>query len=419
MSKEIDIYYQKLYKKYKKKYLSLKNQNAGANNIYFIIKLKDNFDIFSNYNSTFILKDKKIFASGNNEYGQLGLGDESKKNTFTEVPPLPDNKVAKQVAAGINHTMILTEDGTVFACGNNFLGQLGLNNNIQHTFTVVPFPKGTVVKQVVCGDEISMILTEDGKVFTCGKNIYGQLGLGDDEVRKTFNEVTSLPQGTVVIQMVAGREHTMILAENGTVFACGCNDYGQLGLSGDYKLNTFNAINLGNKKVKQVVAGSDHTIILTKENTVFACGNNTYGQLGLNNKNESKNIFTKINLDNLMVVKQIAACKDYTMILTKDGTVFGCGNNSEGQFCIDIDNREYYYDSDLKEYMPGIKTFTLVTTIPQDKNPKKILTGTSHTMILAEDDTVFACGRNDVGQLGLEDVDKINEFKEIKLNDLE
>ena len=79
MSKEIDIYYQKLYKKYKKKYLSLKNQNAGANNIYFIIKIKesnkDNFKIFSNYNSTFIVKNNKIYASGENDSGQLGLGD--------------------------------------------------------------------------------------------------------------------------------------------------------------------------------------------------------------------------------------------------------------------------------------------------------------------------------------------------------
>ena len=49
MSKEIDIYNQKLYKKYKKKYLSLKNQNAGANNIYFIIKLKEsNKEILKN-----------------------------------------------------------------------------------------------------------------------------------------------------------------------------------------------------------------------------------------------------------------------------------------------------------------------------------------------------------------------------------
>ena len=139
MSKEIDIYNQKLYKKYKKKYLSLKNQNAGANNIYFIIKLKDNFEIFSNYYSTFILKNKNIFASGNNYYGQLGLDDKDDRNTFTAVPPLPDGKVPSQVVAGSNHTMIIAKDGTVFACGKNNDGQLGLGDNKnKNTFTPVP-----------------------------------------------------------------------------------------------------------------------------------------------------------------------------------------------------------------------------------------------------------------------------------------
>ena len=56
-----------------------------------------------------------LFCCGNNEDGQLGLGDNDNRNTFTAVPPLPDGKVAKQVVAGGDHTMILAEDGTVFA----------------------------------------------------------------------------------------------------------------------------------------------------------------------------------------------------------------------------------------------------------------------------------------------------------------
>ena len=54
-----------------------------------------------------------MFACGRNTYGQLGLGDDEDRNTFTAVPALPDGKVAKQVVAGGGHTMILAEDGTV------------------------------------------------------------------------------------------------------------------------------------------------------------------------------------------------------------------------------------------------------------------------------------------------------------------
>ena len=80
-----------------------------------------------------------MFACGNNEEGQLGLGDATQRNTFTAVPALPDGKVAKQVIAGWSHTMILAEDGTVFACGWNNYGQLGLGDTTDRTiFTAVP-----------------------------------------------------------------------------------------------------------------------------------------------------------------------------------------------------------------------------------------------------------------------------------------
>ena len=79
-----------------------------------------------------------IFAIGDNRFGQLGLGDRTSRNTFTAVPALPDGKVAKQVIAGEDHTMILAEDGTVFACGDNSFGQLGLGDTTQrNTFTAM------------------------------------------------------------------------------------------------------------------------------------------------------------------------------------------------------------------------------------------------------------------------------------------
>ena len=59
----------------------------------------------------------QFFVCGYNYSGHLGLGDRTERNTFTAVPALPDGKVAKQVLADGYHTMILAEDGTVFACG--------------------------------------------------------------------------------------------------------------------------------------------------------------------------------------------------------------------------------------------------------------------------------------------------------------
>ena len=101
-----------------------------------------------------------MFACGWNHKGQLGLGDTTNRNTFTAVPPLPDGKVAKQVVAGGFHTMILAEDGTVLACGRNGNGQLGLGDNTtRNTFTAVPaLPDGKVAKRLVSGRDHVMLL---------------------------------------------------------------------------------------------------------------------------------------------------------------------------------------------------------------------------------------------------------------------
>ena len=80
-----------------------------------------------------------MFACGDNCRGQLGLGNKWAPRKFTTVPSLPYGKVAKQVVAGGYYTMILAEDGTVFACGKNEGGQLGLGDTGDRwTFTAVP-----------------------------------------------------------------------------------------------------------------------------------------------------------------------------------------------------------------------------------------------------------------------------------------
>ena len=77
---------------------------------------------------------------------------------------MPDNKIAKRVVAGVFHTMILAEDGTVFACGWNFYGQLGLGDTSpRNTFTAVPaLPGDKIAKQVVAGERHTMILAAGG-----------------------------------------------------------------------------------------------------------------------------------------------------------------------------------------------------------------------------------------------------------------
>jgi hypothetical protein len=104
--------------------------------------------------------------------------------------PEPDRPLPA-VAAGAMHSLVLTESGEVYAWGDNEFGQLGLGDMVVRlTPTKVEgLPK---VKAVAAGYDHSLVLTESGEVYAWGWNDYGQLGLGDTEDRLTPTKVTDL-----------------------------------------------------------------------------------------------------------------------------------------------------------------------------------------------------------------------------------
>ena len=93
----------------------------------------------------------------------------------------------KQVACGYDHTVIIKNDGSVWACGDNNNGELGLGNTTDRT----TFIKVNIndVKQIACGHYHTIILKNDGTVWTCGDNEYGQLGLGNTSTKTSFTYV--------------------------------------------------------------------------------------------------------------------------------------------------------------------------------------------------------------------------------------
>ena len=347
---------------------------------------------------TFILKhDGSLWACGDNDDGQLGFGDNTKRNTFTKVTTNINNDV-KQIACGGWHTVIIKNDGSLWTCGYNSRGQLGLGNNTsQKTFTKVTTNINNDVKRVACGSQYTFILKNDDSLWSCGNNSYGQLGLDNTSNRTTFTKVTTNINNDVK-QIACGNSHTFIIKNDDSLWVCGYNSNGQVGLgTSTLTHNTFTQVTTNvNNDVKQVICGEYSTFILKTDGSIWSCGDNDNGQLGLGD-NTKRNTFTKVTTNINNDVKQIACGYYYTVIIKNDGSLWTCGFNDYGQLGLG--------DSTSRT------TFTQVTT--NISNIKQIDCGYGHTFILKNDKSVCASGYNNKGQLGLGDTTNRPTFTQV------
>jgi len=125
--------------------------------------------------------DRKALSFGSNKFGQLGQPELKTYEKPTLIPDLEHVNII-QAACGRNHSLFLTDEGVVYACGDNKSGQCGIGNN---STQVVQKPtrinyRGPPIVKVGCGAEFSAILDINGDLYTFGLPEYGQLGHNTD-----------------------------------------------------------------------------------------------------------------------------------------------------------------------------------------------------------------------------------------------
>ena len=339
-------------------------------------------------NNSFILKnDSTLWGCGDNNYGQLGLGNTNSKYIFTQITTNTDN--IKSVYCGNSHTFILKNDGTLWGSGENNNYQLD-SGNVTYRTTFVQSTDN--VKSVYCGFHSTIILKNDGTLWGRGQNNYGQLGLGDTNDRGTLTQIITNVDN--IKSVYCGGYHTFILKNDGTLWGCGQSS-GQLGLEDTNSKTTFTIIDSNPGNIKSIHCGYNYTIILQNDGTLWGCGYNEYGQLGLGDTNR-RTIFTKITNN----VKSVYCGQYHTLILKNDNTLWGCGRNGEGQLGLGDTN--------------GKVTFTQIVTNANDI--KAIYCGQNYTLILKKDDTLWGCGYNTSCALGLGDTTNRTTFTQITTN---
>ena len=174
------------------------------------------------YHSMMLKQDGSVWATGWNEYGQLGDGSTIDSVNYVKVVPSD----AKAIAAGSRHSMMLKQDGSVWTTGYNEYGQLGDTSLTDSAVFLRVMSDGA--EAVAAGAYHSMVIKQDGAIWAAGSNKYSQFGNGSTQSKQSFTRILASScngthfNGPAISQMHAIMLHALGLPSHSCLFAQTC-----------------------------------------------------------------------------------------------------------------------------------------------------------------------------------------------------
>jgi alpha-tubulin suppressor-like RCC1 family protein len=323
-------------------------------------------------------KNGQAWGWGINTNGQLG--DNSITSRETPVSVLGATKTFCQISAKLNHTLAIDKNGTVWAWGNNFSGQLGDNSTTSRLTPISVLGATKTFCQISAGTSHTVAIDKNGQVWGWGSNNYGQLG--EDSITNRRTPVSVAGATKTFCQIAAGTLYTVAIDKNGTAWAWGINTLGRLGDNSTTSRRTPVSVAGATKTFCQISAGTAHTVAIDKNGTVWAWGSNDNGQLG---DNSTTSRLTPVSvLGTTKTFCKISAGTLHNLAIDKNGTVWAWGNYSLGRIG---DNST-------------TSRLTPVSVLGTTKTFCQISAGANHTLAIDKNGTVWAWGSNTNGQLG-------------------
>ena len=266
--------------------------------------------------------DGVLYACGDNQFGQLGLGDKVSRSTFVPVKSIEGT--VQEMWMSADTSFLLTDGGQLYACGWNGHGQLGLGDKVSRsTFEPVRGVKKGTVREMWLSEYTSFLFTDGGQLYACGWNGHRQLGLGDKASRPTFEPVKGI-EG-VVREMWVSDITSFLLSDGGQLYACGWNGGGQLGLGDEEDRPTFEPVKGIEGTVREMWVSEYTSFLFTDGGQLYASGWNKYGQLGLGDEAE-RNTFEPVKgIEG--TVRKMWGSGNTSFLLTEEGKKYGSGSS--------------------------------------------------------------------------------------------
>ena len=324
--------------------------------------------------------DKNLYAWGRSTYGILGLNDGVRRSSPVQVG---SDTNWSNVAFGDNHSMATKTDGTIWTWGYNAHGNLGQNDTVSRSSPTQVGALTTWSSNIAAGEDHCIVTTTGGALYVWGKNESGGLGLNDVGIsRSSPTQVGAL---TTWSKIAAGRNHSLAIKTDGTLWSWGYNAYGELGQND--RVNRSSPVQVGSDtNWSNIDGGANHSMATKTNGTLWLWGKNNYGQLGLNDRVYRS---SPVQVGALTTWSKIDAGFGSSLAIKTDGTLWSFGYNGSGNLGLN--------DTVSRSSPVQVGALTTWSKISANPNFGDI------SLAITTSGTLWLWGRNNYGQLGLND----------------
>jgi len=325
------------------------------------------------FSSAAIKYDGSLWAWGSNLYGTLGLGD-----TLDRFSPTQIGSDHDWVLISCNESFLAVKaNGSLWGWGQNNTGQLGLGDTIIRKLPIQVGTEHTWIK--VLASPHAFGLKDNGTIWAWGFNGEGQMALGF--IGGTYLSPIQPNNESYWVDFSLGVQGNTILEQsNSSLWNCGLNQFGQLGL-GYVNLweDTLHAVSTPATEWVSGSVGSSHTAAIYSDGSLWTWGYNNHGQLGLGTTTEQH---SPVQLGAGTTWTAAACGTDHTLALQANGSLWAWGKNTDGQLGT---------GNNTEQHSPVQVSGTWTA----------MAAGDAHSMALKADGSLWTWGNNNTGQLGL------------------